>query len=55
METILEEDSKAIESRLPIANWHRPLLRDIPHRQINQLESSLVSSTSSLTTEGKIC
>ena len=42
METILEEDSKAIKSRFPITNGHRPFLRNIPHCQINQLESSLI-------------
>jgi len=55
VETLLEEDSKAIESRLPIANGHYPLLRDIPHCQVNQFESSLISLKSSLTTVGKIC
>jgi len=42
VETILKEDGKAIKSRLPIANGHRPLLRNIPHGKINQLESSLI-------------
>ncbi len=42
METILKEDGKAIKWRLPIANRHRPLLRDIPHGKINQLESRFI-------------
>ena len=42
MEAILFEDRKAIESRLPIPNRHCPLFGDVPHRQINQLESSLI-------------
>ena len=42
VETLLEEDGKSIKCRFPIANGHSPLLRDIPHCQVNQFESSLV-------------
>jgi hypothetical protein len=42
VETILEEDGKAIKCRLPITNGDSSLLRDIPHCQINQFESSLI-------------
>jgi len=41
VKAILKKNGKTIKSIFPVTNGHSPFLGNIPHRQLNQFESSI--------------